>query len=63
MKVHLIKLKTIQDYINENKNCSQYFEIWVNLISNADWEKPQDIVSTFGSADILGNGSDRVVLI
>jgi mRNA interferase HigB len=61
MKVHLIKLKTIQDYIIENKNSSPYFKIWVSLISNSDWEKPQDIVSTFGSADILGNGSERVV--
>ncbi len=61
MKVHVIKLKTIQDYINENKNSSPYFNIWVSLISNADWEKPRDIVCTFGSADILGNGSERVV--
>ncbi len=61
MKVHVIKLKTIHDYINENKNSSQYFKIWVRLISNADWEKPQDIVITFGSADILGKGSERVV--
>lgn len=61
MKVHVIKLKTIQDFINENKRSSLYFKIWVSLISQADWEKPQDIVMTFGSADILGNGSERVV--
>ena len=27
----------------------------------ADWSKPGDITETFGSADLLGNGSDRVV--
>ena len=61
MKVHVIKLKTIQEFIKGNKNSSQYFKIWVSLISNADWGMPQDIVITFGSADILGNGSERVV--
>ena len=27
----------------------------------ADWTEPGDITKTFGSADLLGNGSDRVV--
>ena len=26
-----------------------------------DWAQPGDIPKTFGSADLLGNGSDRVV--
>ncbi len=27
----------------------------------ADWAEPGDFTETFGSADLLGNGSDRVV--
>jgi len=27
----------------------------------ADWEKPTDMTATFGSADLLGNSSNRVV--
>lgn len=61
MKVHLIKLKTVQDYINANKNSLLHLNVWVSLIINADWEKPQDILNTFSSADILGKSSDRVV--
>lgn len=61
MKVHIIKLVTISDYIENNRNASDFFNTWVALIKNADWGKPQDIVSTFKSADILGAGSDRVV--
>jgi len=31
------------------------------LLRPADWNVPRDIVSTFNSADILGQGSNRVV--
>ncbi len=61
MKVHVIKLKTIQDYTDDHKHSFVHFGVWVRMISHADWEKPQDMVSTFGSADILGNKSERVV--
>ncbi|MBK7638396.1 MAG: type II toxin-antitoxin system HigB family toxin [Saprospiraceae bacterium] len=61
MKVHLIKLKTLQDNINANKNSLLHLNVWVSLVTNADWEKPQDILNTFSSADILGNSSERVV--
>lgn len=27
----------------------------------ADWAEPAEIADTFGAADLLGNGSDRVV--
>ena len=27
----------------------------------ADWQEPEDMQSTFGSADLLGNGSSRVI--
>jgi len=61
MKIHLIKKQTIEDYAKENAQSKASFEIWFSIIKGAEWNEPNDIVSTFRSADILGNGSERVV--
>jgi len=61
MRVHLIKKQTIQDYVDGHAPGKSSFEIWLTAIQYADWDLPQDIRQTFGSADLLGNGSDRVV--
>jgi len=37
------------------------FKIWLSIIKRVDWNEPNDIITTFNSADILGSGSDRVV--
>jgi mRNA interferase HigB len=37
------------------------FEIWLSIIKRVDWSEPNEITSTFNSADILGKGSNRVV--
>ncbi|MDQ1085582.1 type II toxin-antitoxin system HigB family toxin, partial [Siphonobacter sp. SORGH_AS_1065] len=37
------------------------FRIWLTAIKYADWESPENIKDTFGAADLLGNGSHRVV--
>jgi mRNA interferase HigB len=37
------------------------FKLWLTFLKLADWKEPGDITKTFGSADLLGNGSDRVV--
>jgi len=61
MKVHVIKLKTIYDFTNQNSGSKVGFNIWVKIIRGAEWKIPSNIIDTFGSADILGNGTDRVV--
>lgn len=61
MKVHLIKRETIEDYILKNARSRASFEVWFSIIKRADWNAPNEIISTFNSADILGNGSERVV--
>ena len=61
MKVHLIKKQTIEDYIFENARSRASFEIWFSILKRADWNEPNDIISTFNSADIIGRGSERVV--
>jgi len=61
MKTHLIKKQSIEDYIVKNAQSRTSFEIWLSILKRSDWNDPNDIVSTFNNADILGNGSDRVV--
>jgi mRNA interferase HigB len=61
MKVHLIKKQSIEDYVLKNARSKASFEIWLSIIKQVDWTEPNDIISTFNSADILGNSSDRVV--
>lgn len=61
MKVHLIKRKTIEDFILENANSKISFISWLSILKYADWDQPQDIISTFNTADIIGRGTDRIV--
>ena len=61
MKVHLIKIKTVLDYVRKHGNSAAYFDEWRIQLLSADWQRPTDIKATFGSADLLGNGSSRVV--
>lgn len=61
MKVHLIKEKTIRNYILKNARSKVSFEDWLYKIKIADWSTPADIKKTFRSADLLGERSYRVV--
>ncbi len=61
MKLHLIKKQTIENYVLENARSRTSFEIWFSILKRANWNEPNDIISTFNSADILGKGSERVV--
>lgn len=61
MRVHLIKRQSIENFISENIQSNSAFSLWLLIINRADWNKPQDIIYTFNSADILGDGVNRVV--
>lgn len=61
MRVHLIKEKTIRNYIRENARSKVSFEEWLSKIKLADWDLPGEIKETFRTADLLGAGSCRVV--
>jgi mRNA interferase HigB len=61
MKVHLIKIQSIERFVFENAQSKRPFEIWLSIIKLASWTNPKDIVTTFNSADILGKSSNRVV--
>lgn len=61
MRVHLIKEKTIRLFVAQYPGSRLTFEEWLTKIKLANWELPGDIRQTFPSADLLGNGSSRVI--
>ncbi len=61
MKVHLIKKQSIEDYVADHATSKIAFAKWLATLKEADWSIPEDIQATFPSADLLGNGSSRVV--
>lgn len=61
MRIHLIKKQSIEDFVTQNQNSRNAFRFWLSIIKRADWDKPEDIVVTFNTADILGKGTNRVV--
>jgi mRNA interferase HigB len=61
MKVHLIKKITIEHYCLRNAGSRSALKLWMLVLKGADWSTPQDVLDTFTYADLLGNGSDRVV--
>ena len=61
MRVHLIKIQSIEDFIKDNVQSQSGFEGWLSVIKYAEWDIPSDIVTTFNRADILGKSSNRVV--
>jgi len=61
MRVHLIKKQAIEEYVAGHAASKSSFEYWVTAVKYADWKQVVDIQQTFGTADILGKGSNRVV--
>ena len=61
MKTHIIKKQTIEKYVRNNNQSKSAFAFWLSIIKWVQWQEPNDIISTFNSADILGKGSERVV--
>lgn len=61
MKIRLIKRKSIEDFTYNNAASRSPFRLWLASVKRADWMEPGDITESFRSADLLGNGSNRVV--
>jgi len=61
MRVRLIKQKTIENFVSDHTGSKTFFRIWLEILKYADWTTAGDIQDTFGSADLLGNGSERVI--
>ena len=61
MKVHLIKRRTISEFESRYASSRISFNLWLLTLKETDWNMAEDILQTYSSADLLGNGSDRVV--
>lgn len=61
MRIHLIKKQSILNYADKHASGIVSFSNWLTAIKYAEWLTPEDIRQTFGSSDLLGNGSNRVV--
>lgn len=61
MKVHLIRKETIEEFAKKNAQSRTSVSEWLVKVKFADWNTPAEIQNTFGSADLLGNNSNRVV--
>ncbi|MFN5334282.1 MAG: type II toxin-antitoxin system HigB family toxin [Bacteroidota bacterium] len=61
MKINLIKRKTLEDFAQQHARSRNALSIFLTIIKMADWSTTEDISESFGSADLLGNGSNRVV--
>jgi mRNA interferase HigB len=61
MKIHLVKKETIKAFVNNNAQSRTGFAIFYAALKYASWDIPEDICETFGSADLPGRGSSRIV--
>ena len=61
MKVRLIKKQTIEQFVTKNAQSKAGFTAWLAIIRRADWQIPSDVIKTYNSSDLLGNGSSRIV--
>lgn len=60
MRIRLIKMQTIIDYVESNVQSKSGFDIWIRKIKLADWSNTNDIKVSFGSADPL-RGTNRII--
>ena len=61
MKIHLLKEKTIRNYVIDNPGSKIPFEEWLSKLKKTNWNKPADIKNIYNTADLLGKRSCRVV--
>ncbi len=61
MRVHLIKKQTIEEFCAAHPQSRASFREWLAKVKYARWQETNDVKATFGSADLLGRGSSRVV--
>ncbi len=59
MKVHIIKWKSIEEFVFEHARSKVSFEKFRASIKKVDWKSINDVQETFGTADLISN--DRMV--
>ncbi|MCP4120876.1 MAG: type II toxin-antitoxin system HigB family toxin [Bacteroidetes bacterium] len=61
MKARLLLQSTIENFMSGNAQSNKAFNYWLEALKYVDWNKPEDIKTSFRGADLLGRGSDRVI--
>lgn len=61
MRIHLIKERTVFEYIELRPESEVGLKNWLRILNGSDWSKPSDILKSTNSADIIGKGTNRVV--
>lgn len=61
MKVHLIKVQTLESFSRKHPGSRASLEDWTKKLRFADWAQPADIKFTYNTADLLGRGCSRVI--
>jgi len=61
MKVIFRSRKALKIYATKHSQSRSSLTNWLKKLQHADWNIPKDIKSTFNNADILGQGSNRVI--
>jgi len=59
MRVHVIKWKSVEEFVTTHVHLKVSFESFKEKIKHSDWNSTNDIQSTFKSADMIKN--DRIV--
>ncbi|HZY79107.1 MAG TPA: type II toxin-antitoxin system HigB family toxin [Cyclobacteriaceae bacterium] len=57
----MIRKETIADFDQAKCQEQAIFRDMVDSSKYTDWNEPSDIQDTFGTADLIGGGSSRVV--
>ena len=55
MRVHLIKWKSVDEFVVKHAQSKISFEGFKEGIKRADWNSINDVKQTFGSADMIDN--------
>jgi len=51
----------VEDFAARYARSRAAFALWLTAVKYADWNTPADIQQSFGTANLPGNGSNRVV--
>ena len=63
MKVRVIKWKNVVDHVQQDKRMTRAFYDFRDRMIDAEWDKPQDILDSFGNSDLITckKGKSRIV--
>jgi len=55
MKVHLIKWRSVYEFVVKHARSNVSFEAFKESIKRSDWNSINDVQQTFNSADVISN--------